>query len=164
MINNICTLGIVVVRESGCRTCVDNHISYEKIQNNSVYRPQSHLFNATFRCATGFNDYSNAPDGYMPIDGWYFDRNRVLTSPNNYWCLAANRYCAGVISLSLCEEAFTAVKEGVYSCMKMSSSMEIETIRLGIYFYNRSKLFQLKSRFNVISLHSLSTHRPSIIN
>jgi len=94
------------------------------------------------RCVTGLGPTGN--DDNTVLGGWYFNgsriSNRTCTSSMIRSDGADITSFVGVINLFQCG-TFPTSGEGVYTCTIMDSSMMYQSMKLGVYFTERSKLF-----------------------
>ena len=111
-----------------------------------------------FRCASGLG-----PSGINPnvnLGGWYFNGGQVLEGKKCKSVIeirgAYGFKYPGVINLYLCG-IFTTTEEGVYSCIMMNSSKIKQTMRVGVYFSNRSKLLICTPITSLMPIFHLST-------
>jgi len=100
------------------------------------------------RCVTGLGPTGN--DNTV-LGGWYFNGSRM----SNGECTGpvvqprGAKYRVGVINLFQCG-TFSTSEEGVYTCTIMNSSMLNQSMRLGVYFAERSELYVFQK--NIIKL------------
>jgi len=133
-------LGIAITRASDISTDL---VGSNQIADYSfVTQPFTlDVFEAFLRCATGLGP--SGSDINIVLGGWYFNGIQI---PVGSGCTgfvlevrtANSRNYPGVINLYLCG-TFTTTEEGVYSCIMMNSSMMNQTMRVGVYFSERSK-------------------------
>jgi len=104
-------------------------------------------FNVILRCASGLGPSGHG--GNVVLGGWTLNEMKVAVQGNRV-CSSSRlevrgadgmRY-PGIINLYLCG-AFTTTEEGVYSCIIMNSSMMNQTMRVGVYFNERSESLDL---------------------
>ena len=102
------------------------------------------------RCVTGLGPSSSNDNS--ALGGLYFNESRIpneacgssLVQPNG----APINNLVGVINITQCG-AFSTAAEGVYTCTMLNSSIMNQSIRFGIYFTGRSKLFDMSCHFIV---------------
>ena len=131
----IFTVGVVLIRGSSFKP-IDALNNYSKIyaRNNSVIA----------RCVTGLGPRGNSNS---ELGGFYFNGSKIPVKGkcNNLQGIIISKpgsRKAGVFTMLQCGE-FSPSTEGVYTCMMMNSSMMNESIRFGVYFSGRSKLFDI---------------------
>ena len=101
--------------------------------------------NLLFRCVSGLGPSRNNTNNV--IGNIYFKNASLTASENN-----CNRFVRatgaskinqfpGVYNARVCENAsnFTTSAEGIYTCRLMNSSMMYQSMRIGLYFIERSK-------------------------
>ena len=138
MYRGVFTVGVAVTRGTSL-TLADalTDYSYIHVEGGSV---SNMLIRA--RCLTGLSPSVN-DNGVL--GGWWHPNGSKL--PNRVVCRdiitsIPGGTIAGVINLHQCA-AFSTAAEGVYTCTIMNSSMINESIKLGIYFTNRSESLNL---------------------
>ena len=97
------------------------------------------------RCVTGLGPNDSADNS--ALGGVYFNGSKlpfetcVDSSSRLVHPRAADLNNLGVINIVQCSTLFTTALEGIYTCTMMNSSMMEQSIRYGLYFNARSKLF-----------------------
>ena len=88
-------------------------------------------------CVTGVCPTDN--DNSTILGGWYFDGSPVTNQEcsGDDVTVLDSEY-VGVTQLQQCG-TFTTATEGVYSCLVLNSAMMQQSMRLGVYFNERSK-------------------------
>ena len=88
-------------------------------------------------CVTGVGPADN--DNSTILGGWYFDGSPVTNQEcsGDDVTVLDSEY-VGVTQLQQCG-TFTTATEGVYSCLVLNSAMMQQSMRLGVYFNERSK-------------------------
>jgi len=78
------------------------------------------------------------------LGGWYFNGSQLTdqgcTDNPPVIRMSKSSDVVGAINLYQCK-TFTTAAEGIYSCIMMNSSMMEQTMRVGVYFSGRSKLY-----------------------
>ena len=94
------------------------------------------------RCLTGLGPSGN--DVNHVLGGWYFNGNVIANRGqcNEIITSVPGGVVAGVINIRQCG-TFSTAAEGVYTCTMMNSSMMYQSVRLGIYFNDRSESLDL---------------------
>ena len=92
-----------------------------------------------FRCVTGLgpSGNDNAELGGLYFNGSVIDNRNCIGSSLIQPRGDPNRI--GVINAFICRD-LTAAAEGVYTCALRNSDNMIESLRIGVYFTERSKL------------------------
>ena len=130
-------------------------IDYSHIPHNNAVDPSL----AILRCASGLGP--SGGDSNTVLGGWYFNGMEVpvrsgCTGPVFEVRGANSRNYPGIISLYRCG-TFTTTEEGVYSCIMMNSSMMEQTIRVGVYFSERSESLDMYPITSLLTIFHLST-------
>ena len=88
-------------------------------------------------CVTGLGPTDN--DSNTILGGWYFYGSPVTNQEcsGDDVTVLDSEY-VGVTQLQQCG-TFTTATEGVYTCMILNSAMMQQSMRLGVYFNERSK-------------------------
>ena len=88
-------------------------------------------------CVTGLGPTDN--DSNTILGGWYFYGSPVTNQEcsGDDVTVLDSEY-VGVTQLQQCG-TFTTATEGVYTCMVLNSAMMQQSMRLGVYFNERSK-------------------------
>ena len=162
---SVFTVGVALIKvmPTQYRGGVDNNaiISANAISNYSyvTLRNISYRGVQIARCVTGLGP--NGTDDNAALGSCYFNGTRIPfvgcgDSSSAIVQPTVARNIVGVINIVECREITTDV-EGVYTCVVMNSLMINESIKFGVYFDGRSKLFDknMHSTVNYIYFVSL---------
>jgi len=129
-------LGLALIRGS---ESTGNIVSAENIIINNSYIYTSGI-GLLFRCASGLVPSGNSS---IELGGIYFRgtmiHNGICDGPVIQPRGANLSSFVGVVDVHLCR-ALTADDEGVYTCTMRNSSMELQSLRVGVYLTGRGKL------------------------
>jgi len=156
-------LGIAVTAASDISTDL---VSSNQITDYSFVTQPFTLdpFNVTLRCATGLGPSGSGSN--LVLGGWYFNGIQLFVPSEGSGCEhssgevflvrgANGRKYPGVVNLYQCG-TFTITEEGVYSCIMMNSSMMEQTMRVGVYFSERSKSLDMYPITSLLIIFHLS--------
>ena len=131
MYRGVFTVGVAVTRTS--LTLADALTDYSYVIARSG---NSRLA----RCLTGLGPSDNVYNNNGELGGWYFNGNMIINrlACNEIITSIPGGIVTGVININQCG-AFSTAIEGVYTCTVMNSSMMHQSVRLGIYFSDRSE-------------------------
>ena len=120
------------------------------------------------RCSSGLGPPGS--DGSVDLGGWYFQGTLLpmrsssgICGINSLEMAGANgRRHPGVINAYLCG-TFTTTEEGVFECRMMNSSNMVQTMRVGVYFDERSESLDMYPHHLIVNhLSSLYIAAPMI--
>ena len=133
MCSGVFTIGVVITSNTLTLANALTDYSYVNARDGDArIKPQM------ARCLTGLGPSGN--DANSVLGGWYFN-GRMITNRvqcNEIITSIPGGVVAGVININQCG-TFSTAAEGVYTCTMINSSMMNESVRLGIYFSDRSE-------------------------
>ena len=154
-------LGIVMTEASDISTDL---VSSNQITDYSfVIQPFTlDPFNGFLRCVSGLGP--SGSDSNAVLGGWYFNGIPIHLRVDTNICEnvvfevhgAGGRNYPGVINLYLCG-TITTTEEGIYSCIMMNSSMMNQTMRVGVYFSERSESLDIYPITSLLTIFHLFT-------
>ena len=114
--------------------------------------------NLIAHCVTGMGPTGS--NNNNALGGWYFDGTQIPNGACNSLVVqprgAPISNSIGVLDLQQCQ-AFTTDAEGVYSCMITNSLGMMLTMRLGVYFGERSESLDMYPITSLLTILHLST-------